>query len=50
MGAYWYGEEFASMRAACSGWYQVPLLYNWNDIVGTGRSPGTATALHAESP
>ena len=33
---YWYGEEFSEMRAACSGWYQVPLLYNWNDIVGSG--------------
>jgi hypothetical protein len=22
------------MRAACSSWYQVPLLYNWNDISG----------------
>ena len=34
--AYWYGEEFQSMRAACSGWYQVPLLYSWQDIIGSG--------------
>jgi quinol monooxygenase YgiN len=33
--AYWYGPEFAEMRAACSSWYQVPLLYNWNDMAGT---------------
>ena len=33
---YWYGEEFSSMRAACSGWYQVPLLYAWQDVVGAG--------------
>lgn len=37
---YWYGEEFQSMRAACSGWYQVPLLYNWNDVVGSGSVAG----------
>jgi hypothetical protein len=24
------------MRAACSGWYQVPLLYVWNDRVADG--------------
>ena len=33
---YWYGEEFSSMRAACSSWYQVPLLYAWTDVVGAG--------------
>ena len=33
---YWYGEEFSSMRAACSSWYQVPLLYAWADVVGSG--------------
>jgi hypothetical protein len=24
------------MRTRCSSWYQVPLLYAWNDIVATG--------------
>jgi hypothetical protein len=33
---YWYGEEFQDMRAACSSWYQVPVLYAWQDIVGEG--------------
>ncbi len=33
---FWFGEEFTEMRAACSSWYQVPLLYSWNDIVGSG--------------
>jgi hypothetical protein len=46
---YWYGEEFASMRAACSGWYQVPLLYNWNDIVGDGSLNGNGNGVHAEA-
>jgi quinol monooxygenase YgiN len=35
--AYWYGPEFTEMRAACSGWYQVPLLYVWNDLVAVGE-------------
>ena len=42
--AFWYGEEFTEMRAACSGWYQVPLLYAWQDLVSYGelREPATA--------
>ena len=44
--AYWYGPEFTEMRAACSGWYQVPLLYVWNDLVTRGevREPEPAPA------
>ncbi len=35
--AYWFGPEFTEMRAACSSWYQVPLLYVWNDLVVRGE-------------
>jgi quinol monooxygenase YgiN len=42
--AYWYGPEFTEMRAACSGWYQVPLLYVWNDRVADGAVREEATA------
>ncbi len=35
--AFWFGEEFTEMRAATSGWYQVPLLYSWNDLVAVGE-------------
>ena len=34
--AFWFGEEFTDMRAACSSWFTVPLLYNWNDNVSNG--------------
>ena len=34
--AYWFGPEFTDFRAACTGWYQVPLLYVWNDRVADG--------------
>ena len=42
--AYWFGPEFTEMRAACSGWYQVPLLYVWNDRVAGGAVREEATA------
>jgi hypothetical protein len=35
--AFWFGEEFTDMRAACNGWYQVPLLYVWQDLVSYGE-------------
>ncbi len=42
--AFWYGEEFTDMRASTSGWYQVPLLYVWQDQVAAGevREPVSA--------
>jgi hypothetical protein len=30
---YWYGEEFIGWRGDYSSWYQVPVLYAWNDLV-----------------
>ena len=42
--AYWFGPEFTEWRAACSGWYQVPLLYVWNDRVADGGVREEATA------
>ncbi len=35
--AFWFGEEFTDMRASTSGWYQVPLLYVWQDQVAFGE-------------
>jgi quinol monooxygenase YgiN len=34
--AFWFGEEFTDWRAACMSWYQVPLLYVWQDLVTRG--------------
>ncbi|HVS28760.1 MAG TPA: hypothetical protein VHE14_04360 [Solirubrobacteraceae bacterium] len=33
---YWYGEEFKRFRTVCSGWYQIPVLYTWYDVVASG--------------
>jgi hypothetical protein len=34
--AYWYGEEFSAWRRDYSSWYQVPVVYVWNDLVLAG--------------
>ena len=34
---YWNGEEFIAWRADYTSWYQVPVLYAWNDVVITGK-------------
>ncbi|HWI08541.1 MAG TPA: antibiotic biosynthesis monooxygenase [Solirubrobacteraceae bacterium] len=34
---FWFSPEFTEMRAACTGWYQVPLLYTWADLVSQGE-------------
>ena len=33
---YWNGEEFSLWRADYTSWYQVPVLYQWNDLVARG--------------
>ena len=33
---YWNGEEFSIWRGEYSGWYTVPVLYVWHDLVLRG--------------
>jgi hypothetical protein len=33
---YWHGPEFTRFRAVTSSWYQVPVIYVWNDVVTEG--------------
>ena len=35
---YWNGVEFSQWRAAYTTWYQVPVLYVWQDVIAEGRS------------
>jgi hypothetical protein len=44
---YWYGPEMIDMRTFCSGWYQIPVLYTWSDLVIEGSRPHRNGA-HAE--
>lgn len=34
--AYWYGGEFSQWRGDYAGWYQVPVVYEWQDLVVSG--------------
>jgi quinol monooxygenase YgiN len=34
--AYWEGPEFRRFRVTCSSWYQVPVLYAWQDVSAEG--------------
>ena len=33
---YWYGDEFSTWRADYAGWFQVPVVYVWYDLVLQG--------------
>ena len=34
---FWNGPEMVDFRAYCQGWYQIPVLYAWNDLVCSRR-------------
>ena len=46
---YWYGPEFTDCRVLTSGWYQVPVLYVWNDVVVAGALNGQANGNGAHA-
>ena len=41
---YWGGAEFERFRTVCQGWFQVPTLYGWTDVVAVGSMPGAPVA------
>jgi quinol monooxygenase YgiN len=47
---YWYGPEFTAFRTETAGWYQVPVLYVWNDVVIAGSLEGNGDFLSARAP
>ena len=46
---YWNGPEITDFRVLTSGWYQVPVLYVWNDVVTVGalNGNGNGNGTHA---
>jgi hypothetical protein len=46
---YWTSKEFTDWRIVHTGWWQVPVLYVWHDVVTEGgvESPGEANAAWA---
>ncbi len=47
---YWYGPEFTRFRTIHQGWYQVPVVYQWVDVVVEGALPGNGNGGSATSP
>jgi hypothetical protein len=44
---YWSGHEFVDFRILCSGWYQVPVIYGWTDLVTSGSIVAEPETAHA---
>jgi hypothetical protein len=42
---YWNGEEFSIWRGDYTSWYQVPVLYTWNDLVIQGAVGAEANGV-----
>jgi hypothetical protein len=48
---YWYGDDFNAWRSDFSSWYQVPVLYDWTDVIvsgGIGEEQGDAVGAPAD--
>ena len=41
---YWSGPEMTDFRILCQGWFQVPVVYGWNDLVCRGEAVRRAPA------
>ena len=41
---YWQGPEFIAWRADYSSWYQVPVVYDWADLIVSGKMGTDAEA------
>ena len=47
--AYWYGPEMTAFKTIHSGWYQVPVLYTFADIVASGSRESNGVDVVASS-
>ncbi len=48
---YWGGPEFERFRVLHQGWFQVPVVYAWADVVIQGALPGDGQpgSLHGDA-
>ena len=44
---FWEGPEMVDFRTFCQGWFQVPVLYSWFDLVCQGEAVSRAAARSA---
>jgi hypothetical protein len=47
---YWYGPEFVQWRGDYTSWYQVPVLYVWNDVVIQGAIDREQEQMTGQAP
>ena len=46
---YWYGPELEAFRAEYSGWFQIPIVYEWYDRLSRAAlEPEAAAAVEGE--
>lgn len=47
---YWLGPEFIDFRVNSQGWFQVPVIYQWTDLVTAGAiEPLASVGEHGAS-
>ena len=47
--AYWDGPEFTRFRTLYSGWFQVPVLYQMQDLTAHGELPAQSTSAERDA-
>jgi hypothetical protein len=47
---YWDGPEFRHFRIVTMSWYQVPVIYTWNDLVVEGHLAGNGERAFEAAP
>lgn len=47
---WWSGQEMVDFRVITSSWWQVPVLYVWHDLVGSGAIAANADAGEVAAP
>ncbi len=47
---WWSGQEMIDFRVITSSWWQVPVLYVWHDLVGSGGVDAGANSAPAGAP
>ena len=46
---YWYGPEMSEFRTRYASWYQVPIVYEWHQVVAEGAVVAPE-AIEPETP
>ena len=47
---YWGGEEMTRFRTIHQGWFQVPIVYQWTDVVIEGSLPANGNGNGGNGP